>query len=319
MWLEATCSDITKKEWDRLMKGARPLNYNWLVKKIKKELPDLYHDLRLDLWNPYSGATYVTKTHYILTSSSVEYFINKGESENIFENKQNKYVFNKMKKESMTISEAELRKLVYETTEQYLRENMEDEGWFDNAKEKAGAWWDRTKDNVSSTAKAAGKGIQGTVRGGLDQGRQMYNQSMADSSAASAEKNAQTAQQASQAMNAGYNKIPEVQKIASQYDAKIGKLQKQVSTLQAQKKQAMQQARKEYQSKMGTRASAYGKNGKNFQNTAQNSQQSANDMMNRRRASLGMEPVGQQQYGQVAESKLDKAIRKAIRETFEKQ
>lgn len=75
--LECTCQDITQSEWDNLMKGKRKLNYEWLVKKIKKDCPDIYDDLRLDLKNPYSEYTFVTKTHYILTHSSVEYFFRK--------------------------------------------------------------------------------------------------------------------------------------------------------------------------------------------------------------------------------------------------
>lgn len=37
-------------------------------------MPDLYGDLRLDLFNPYHEFTYKTKRHYILTHSFVEYF-----------------------------------------------------------------------------------------------------------------------------------------------------------------------------------------------------------------------------------------------------
>ena len=73
MWLECTCADITKDQWDKLMKGSRPLNYKWLVKKIKKELPDLYRNLMLDVYNPYENWTRVTKTHYILVWSAIEY------------------------------------------------------------------------------------------------------------------------------------------------------------------------------------------------------------------------------------------------------
>jgi len=92
MWLECTCEDIGQDRWDELMKGSRPLNYKWLVRKIKKELPDLYESLRLDLYNPYWQWTRVTKTHYILVSSSIEYFINKGE--NPYSNEDDDYPYN---------------------------------------------------------------------------------------------------------------------------------------------------------------------------------------------------------------------------------
>ena len=75
MELQCTCQDITKQEWDNLMKGHRPMSYTWLKKRIKRSLPHLYDELMLDYYNPYESATYRTKTHYILTHSSIEYFI----------------------------------------------------------------------------------------------------------------------------------------------------------------------------------------------------------------------------------------------------
>ena len=75
MRLQCTCQDITKEEWDRLMKGRRPMSYQWLKRRIKRFLPHLYDELMLDYYNPYESATYRTKTHYILTHSYIEYFI----------------------------------------------------------------------------------------------------------------------------------------------------------------------------------------------------------------------------------------------------
>ena len=121
MWLECTCVDITKDEWDRLMKGSRPLNYKWLVKKIKKELPDLYRELRLDLYNPYCELARVTKTHYILVSSAIEYFINKGE--NLYSNEDDDYPYNGYDDENpydsyddeyKVFNESKIRKIIIE-------------------------------------------------------------------------------------------------------------------------------------------------------------------------------------------------------------
>ena len=75
MKLQYTCQDITKQEWDRLMKGRRPMSYQWLKRRIKRSLPHLYDELMLDYYNPYESATYRTNTHYILTHSSIVYFI----------------------------------------------------------------------------------------------------------------------------------------------------------------------------------------------------------------------------------------------------
>ena len=77
MKLEYTCCEITLDKWNDLMKGAKPINYDWLKNKIRKHLPDLYKDLYLDYNNPYGQQSRVTKTHYILVHSSIEYFIKK--------------------------------------------------------------------------------------------------------------------------------------------------------------------------------------------------------------------------------------------------
>ena len=77
MYLECTCIGIGIERWNRLMKGSKPLNYKWLKRRIKKYLPELYNALCMDFYNPYEEQTRVTKTHYILVHSSIEYFIKK--------------------------------------------------------------------------------------------------------------------------------------------------------------------------------------------------------------------------------------------------
>ena len=77
MYLKCTCIGIGIERWNRLMKGNKPLNYEWLRRKVKKHLPELYDSLGLDYYNPYENQTRVTKTHYILVHSSIEYFISK--------------------------------------------------------------------------------------------------------------------------------------------------------------------------------------------------------------------------------------------------
>lgn len=77
MYLEHTCADINKDKYNTLMKGSKPVNYDWLKNKIKKHLPELYAALCLDYYNPYGWQSRVTKTHYILVSSAIEYFIKK--------------------------------------------------------------------------------------------------------------------------------------------------------------------------------------------------------------------------------------------------
>lgn len=77
MFLECTCCDISLNEWESLMKGARPCSYNRLINRVKRELPELYEALALAFYNPFWEQCKQTKTHYILVSSAIEYFIRK--------------------------------------------------------------------------------------------------------------------------------------------------------------------------------------------------------------------------------------------------
>ena len=77
MYLECTCTQVSADKWAELMKGGKPINYKWLVDKIKRELPNLYYELALEYPNPYKDECLVTKTHYILVHSAIEYFIRK--------------------------------------------------------------------------------------------------------------------------------------------------------------------------------------------------------------------------------------------------
>lgn len=77
MRYECCCADLTMEQWKALMKGARKCSYKRLVARIRKELPTLYERLMLDVPNPYAEQCQQTKTHYILISSMIEYFIRK--------------------------------------------------------------------------------------------------------------------------------------------------------------------------------------------------------------------------------------------------
>ena len=59
------------------MKGIKPINDKWLVKKIKTQMPQLYEALALDYYNPYENKCGVNQDYYILVHSSIEYFIKK--------------------------------------------------------------------------------------------------------------------------------------------------------------------------------------------------------------------------------------------------
>lgn len=57
--------------------GGKPINYKWLVNKIKKHIPQLYEALALDYYNPYENKCGVNQDYYILVHSAIEYFIKK--------------------------------------------------------------------------------------------------------------------------------------------------------------------------------------------------------------------------------------------------
>ena len=71
------CTDITLEQHRELCRNSRPASYKALVRKIKKDLPDLYDKLALDFPNPYDENCAQTRTHYLLVHSAIEYFISK--------------------------------------------------------------------------------------------------------------------------------------------------------------------------------------------------------------------------------------------------
>ena len=77
MVYETNCTEITQDKWCELMKYGRKCSYRLLVARIKRELPELYHTLTLQFYNPYAEQCRQTPTHYILVHSAIEYFIRK--------------------------------------------------------------------------------------------------------------------------------------------------------------------------------------------------------------------------------------------------
>lgn len=77
MHYETNCTEVSMEQWKELMKNNRKCSYKKLVNRIKKELPELYLSLCLEMPNPYGWQSRQTKTHYILVHSAIEYFIRK--------------------------------------------------------------------------------------------------------------------------------------------------------------------------------------------------------------------------------------------------
>lgn len=55
------------------MEGAVRADKQHINRLVRRHLPELYHALALNYYNPYNY--YRTKTHLILVHSSIEYFI----------------------------------------------------------------------------------------------------------------------------------------------------------------------------------------------------------------------------------------------------
>ncbi len=70
---EATCAGISLTQWEKLMKGHKRANKNRIDKLVKEHLPELYHSLALNLYNPYFY--HKTAKHLILVHSGIEYFL----------------------------------------------------------------------------------------------------------------------------------------------------------------------------------------------------------------------------------------------------
>ena len=72
---QCDCTEITLQRWDELMLNARKASGSKIRKMIKEQIPELYHGLALQFYNPYEGKSMKTNTHYIYVHSAIEYFL----------------------------------------------------------------------------------------------------------------------------------------------------------------------------------------------------------------------------------------------------
>lgn len=72
--LDTTCANITLDTWEKYMEDKAPYPYQSLCRLILEQLPALYAELSLNLYNPWEDNTYITPTHLVLTHSATEYF-----------------------------------------------------------------------------------------------------------------------------------------------------------------------------------------------------------------------------------------------------
>ncbi len=73
----ATCVDVSRDEWDELMKGARPANKNRVIRVALQagviDEEQARTERKYPYYNPYTH--YVTRTHIIYVHSCIEHFI----------------------------------------------------------------------------------------------------------------------------------------------------------------------------------------------------------------------------------------------------
>lgn len=71
MVYETNCTEITQDKWRELMKYGRKCSYRLLTARIKRELPELYHALALQFYNPYAYLQPVITQHFISNKSEI--------------------------------------------------------------------------------------------------------------------------------------------------------------------------------------------------------------------------------------------------------
>ena len=71
----ATCVGITQKQWDSYMENTTKASGSKIRSLIKKHLPDLYHQLGLEFYNPYETQSRKKNGLLIYVHSSIEYFL----------------------------------------------------------------------------------------------------------------------------------------------------------------------------------------------------------------------------------------------------
>ena len=74
---ETSCVGIDMDHFDELMHNMKQYSYRTLIKLIQRDEPEMYHDLRLDLLNPWADQCGQTDTHFMLIHSGIEYFFKK--------------------------------------------------------------------------------------------------------------------------------------------------------------------------------------------------------------------------------------------------
>ena len=67
MYLEATCIDLTSEKIENILRNSKPINYKWLIGRIRKQIPSLYEKLiiEIDVEVPLSPTEVLMQLNYI--------------------------------------------------------------------------------------------------------------------------------------------------------------------------------------------------------------------------------------------------------------
>lgn len=73
--IHASCTGVTMREHDKLMANTTKANGKVIRMLIKEHLPELYHSLALDYFNPYESNCVKKPGLLVYVHSSIEYFL----------------------------------------------------------------------------------------------------------------------------------------------------------------------------------------------------------------------------------------------------
>ena len=75
MVYETNCTEITQDKWRELMKYGRKCSYRLLAARIKRELPELYHALPLNILSENNKGQMVMKTKKVDKKKTLAYAV----------------------------------------------------------------------------------------------------------------------------------------------------------------------------------------------------------------------------------------------------
>ncbi len=73
--LFGTCVSMSCEEVEQILDESKKANGSLIRKMIKEQLPNLYEDLSLNVYNEFESQSTRTDEYYIYVHSAIEYFL----------------------------------------------------------------------------------------------------------------------------------------------------------------------------------------------------------------------------------------------------